>query len=267
MLQGPETTVDSVNAVRSAINEQRVETVEIINYRKDGTSFVNALQIGPILDNDGKLVFYFGSQLDVTEKRNAERKARKLADDELIHRLRNIVNVMSVVIRMTAREEGDAKALAAIVDERLRALSDAHFETIGGSEGQNLTFEKLAQTILAAYAPKGTQQFHLNGLDFVLPGHLLSCVALSLHELATNSVKHGSLGAEKGLINVGWEIRKTDDSSKFIFQWSETGGPKVFTPKRSSGSKLIQNLIAAANGSIELHWEETGLVVKAEFPL
>lgn len=155
VLQGRDTTQESVQAVRDAIAGCRVETVEILNYRKDGSCFVNALQVGPVLDADGKLIYFFGSQLDITAKREAERKARKLAEQELVHRLRNIINVMSVVITMTAREEQDPKAMGAVLVERLRTLSDAHFITINQPDDHTADLHDLVQSILAAYAPLG----------------------------------------------------------------------------------------------------------------
>lgn len=267
ILQGQETTEESVKFVRAALDERRVDTIELVNYRKDGTAFINALQIGPILDDDGELIFYFGSQLDVTAKRRAEAEARKLADEELIHRLRNIVNVMSSIIRMTAREHDDVKDLAGIVEARLRALSDAHFETIRRPEGQTIAFDALAHRILSAYAPQGEKQFQLSGLSIALSNHILSCVALCLHELATNSVKHGSFSAEGGIVTLDWKEQANEDATRLMMTWSERGGPAVAKPERSSGSRIIKNLIAAVDGSFEMDWAETGLVVRAEFPL
>ena len=266
-LQGQKTTSESIDAVRLAIKEQRVDTVEIVNYRKDGTSFVNALQIGPILDDDGKLIFYFGSQLDVTEMRFAKDEARKLADEELRHRLGNIVNVMSSIIRMTAREQDDVKALATIIEGRLRALGDAHFETIARPDDRGVEFEVLAEKILFAYAPQGVEQFGLSGPSLALPNQVLSCVALCLHELATNSVKHGSFSAVNGRVTLSWEVRSSRGADRLKMSWSESGGPSVTTPERSSGSKIVRNLISAVGGSIEMKWKETGLVVDADFPL
>ena len=111
-LQGPDTTPESVETVRQILLERRVDTVEIVNYRKDGSRFLNALQLGPINDEDGKLIYFFGSQLDVSERRRVEREHRQLADDELLHRLRNIVNVMTAMVRITAREEPTPGAFA-----------------------------------------------------------------------------------------------------------------------------------------------------------
>ncbi|WP_424926841.1 PAS domain-containing protein [Amaricoccus tamworthensis] len=266
-LQGPETTSQSVDAVRRAIEERRVDTVEINNYRKDGSSFVNALQIGPILDDDGTLVYFFGSQLDVTERREEQRRVRRLAEQELVHRLRNIVNVMSVVIRMTAREEEDTGAYATLISERLKALSEAHFQTINLPEDGNLTLEELSDSILRAYAPRGERQFGLDGFHLVLPTQLLSCMALTLHELATNSVKYGALGAETGRVAVDWVAVPGEGDGRFRVRWTESGGPPVKAPERHGGSRLISDLIMATGGSMELHWEPSGLIAEMEFPL
>ncbi|MDA9865490.1 PAS domain-containing protein [bacterium] len=264
-LQGKDTTEESLAALRTAIQRRAVETVEVLNYRKDGSSFINSLQIGPILDEQGNLMFYFGSQLDVTDKRDAERKARELANNELVHRLRNIVNVMDIVTRLTAREETDPVALGALISQRLKALSDAHMQTINRPDDENLSMMALSNSTMLAYAPKGAQQIDLDGPKITLPRHLLSCMALALHELATNSVKHGSLGAEAGKVRLSWDVQKNADL--LTLTWTESGGPAVTQPERSSGSKIVGDLIAAVGGSISLDWVKTGLVVTAKFPL
>ena len=52
--------------------EPRPVAVEILNYRKDGSPFWNALFVGPVFNRDGKLLYFFASQLDVTRRRNSE---------------------------------------------------------------------------------------------------------------------------------------------------------------------------------------------------
>jgi len=83
-LQGPGTDPDKVKEIREAIREQRECTVEILNYRKDGTPFWNSLSITPIRNNDGNVTNYIGIQSDVTKRKNAEEAllatAQELAD-------------------------------------------------------------------------------------------------------------------------------------------------------------------------------------------
>lgn len=61
-LQGPDTDPHAVEAIRNALNAQTRFTIDILNYRKDGSSFVNRLRIRPIYDGDGRLMFFAGAQ-------------------------------------------------------------------------------------------------------------------------------------------------------------------------------------------------------------
>jgi len=71
-LQGPQTDRRTVEEVRNALREERAVAVDILNYKKDGKAFWNALFIGPIFDQDGKLLYFFASQMDITERRTTQ---------------------------------------------------------------------------------------------------------------------------------------------------------------------------------------------------
>jgi len=85
-LQGPDTDQDVVAKLRKVIDEQTFGYVEIINYKKDGTPFWNALHISPVYDDDGHLTHFFGSQWDITAQRKAVEAMSgdvRLTDDRL----------------------------------------------------------------------------------------------------------------------------------------------------------------------------------------
>jgi PAS domain S-box-containing protein len=71
-LQGPATSRTSVARVRAAVQQGREISLELLNYRKDGSSFWNELHVSPVLDRSGTLLYFFASQLDVTRRRIAE---------------------------------------------------------------------------------------------------------------------------------------------------------------------------------------------------
>jgi PAS domain S-box-containing protein len=56
-LQGPDTQKDDVDRIRHAIHHQTPTTVNLLNYRKDGTTFVNEFFISPLYDPDHQLVY------------------------------------------------------------------------------------------------------------------------------------------------------------------------------------------------------------------
>ena len=86
-LQGPETDAETVAEVRRAIAERQQVALEILNYRKDGYTFWNALFISPIFNRAGELVYYFASQLDVSRRRAAEEELRQAQKMEALGRL------------------------------------------------------------------------------------------------------------------------------------------------------------------------------------
>ncbi|WP_306120556.1 MULTISPECIES: PAS domain-containing protein [unclassified Roseitalea] len=61
-LQGPQTSPDAVEAIRCALRAHTRFTIDIVNYRKDGTPFLNRLRIRPIFDSEGRLQFFAGAQ-------------------------------------------------------------------------------------------------------------------------------------------------------------------------------------------------------------
>lgn len=70
-LQGPETNPGAVNAIRRALESESEITIDILNYKKDGTKFWNRLRIRPLYGDDGNVMFYAGAQnpIDPSEVR------------------------------------------------------------------------------------------------------------------------------------------------------------------------------------------------------
>jgi two-component sensor histidine kinase len=128
---------------------------EIVNYRKNDEKFINAQKIGPVFDGDGRLIFRFGSRMDLSARSAEERSITDLRTAELLHRLKNIVNVMSVVIKMTGRSETDPEKFSQKVIQRLFALGQTHFDTPTNDRPRSLQFGQLVQTRLVAYAALG----------------------------------------------------------------------------------------------------------------
>jgi PAS domain S-box-containing protein len=85
-LQGPETDAAAVVEIRAALRERRECLVEILNYRKVGTTFWNRLSITPVQDGSGEVTHFIGIQSDVTVRRLAEdglRKAKQALEHDL----------------------------------------------------------------------------------------------------------------------------------------------------------------------------------------
>ncbi|MCL4125836.1 UNVERIFIED_CONTAM: hypothetical protein GTU68_060231 [Idotea baltica] len=78
-LQGEETDEVAVKKIHEHLKSGKPCQVTLKNYRKDGTSFWNDLQVTPVFDSDGTLVSYIGIQNDITERVDAENVAKSNA--------------------------------------------------------------------------------------------------------------------------------------------------------------------------------------------
>ncbi|UCD51930.1 MAG: SpoIIE family protein phosphatase [Phycisphaerales bacterium] len=75
-LQGPDTDPRAAEAIRKAVAEEGECTVEILNYREDGSPFWNRLSVTPVRDGHGAVTHFIGVQSDVSARRTAEDKLR-----------------------------------------------------------------------------------------------------------------------------------------------------------------------------------------------
>lgn len=67
-LSGPETEPEQTEEIRAGVRERRPVLVELINYRKNGTPFRNAVMVAPIFGADGELEYFLGSQMAVGDE-------------------------------------------------------------------------------------------------------------------------------------------------------------------------------------------------------
>lgn len=86
-LQGPDTDPSAVRELREAIARREAISLELLNYRRDGSPFWNAVFVAPVYGEDGELIYFFASQLDVSRRRASEQAFRQAQKMEAIGQL------------------------------------------------------------------------------------------------------------------------------------------------------------------------------------
>lgn len=117
-LQGPQTDREVVRQLRESVARREAISVEILNYRRDGTPFWNGVFIGPVFDPDGNLLYFFASQLDVTARKEAESKQLQSQKMEsvgqltagLAHDFNNMLQVLRGSLERMAARRDDERA-------------------------------------------------------------------------------------------------------------------------------------------------------------
>ncbi|MGB3710258.1 MAG: PAS domain-containing protein [Erythrobacter sp.] len=266
-LQGSGTDPEAVARIRQAIVDEDVTVVELLNYRKNGTSFWNALHLGPIYNSDGELIYFFGSQWDVSDVRAAraeERHAREMAR-ELSHRMKNMFSVISSIVNVTGRERG-IRTEAAEINSRIQALGRAYETTLDDASSGSIEIGEAIRAVLEPYE-RQNGSLELDGNGARMPFTTVSTVGLVLHELAANAIKHGAWSTEDGLVRVEWKPLDGEER-KLVIKWIETGGPAVDESSLSdgTGTAIVDRMLRSAGGTINREWREDGLSATIEIP-
>lgn len=75
--------------IRRGVRERKAVLVEILNYKKDGTPFQNAVLVAPLFDESGELEYFLGSQVEIDGDRPSLAKARRMRATEIVKDLSN----------------------------------------------------------------------------------------------------------------------------------------------------------------------------------
>jgi PAS domain S-box-containing protein len=97
-LAGPDTEDLARAVLREAITAARPALTEMLNYRRDGTRFRNAVMISPVFGPTGELAYFLGSQMEVVEGAQPSSTLRRQRAQQLVSKLtlrqRQVLNQM-----------------------------------------------------------------------------------------------------------------------------------------------------------------------------
>jgi PAS domain S-box-containing protein len=199
---------------------------------------------------------WFGMVRDVTERRESEERLTLLAR-EVDHRANNLLAVVQGAITLSNAET--PAALKAVLLGRVSALARAH-QLLAGGRWTGADLRQLVEEELNPFAGDGDPRVTIVGEPYALSPAAAQGVAMALHELATNAVKHGALSTSAGRVAVSWT--PATDEAPAVITWRETGGPRVREPaQRGLGMNLLTRaLTGAADGRTRIEWSPEGLI-------
>jgi PAS domain S-box-containing protein len=176
-------------------------------------------RIVPVRDSAGQVCEWVGAVTDIHDRKQAE-AARDLLTRELSHRIKNLLAVVQAVSSQTLRGARSLDEYRDAFGARLVALSHAHEVLIDAGYGEADMAEVIRRT-LDAFGPM-KHRVHVEGPSVRLSAATSQGVALCVHELATNALKHGALSEPAGHVDLTWNI---DPEGLLRMDWRETGGP------------------------------------------
>jgi PAS domain S-box-containing protein len=219
----------------------------------------------PVHDEQGKLVRWYGTLTDIDDG-HRQSENRDLLARELSHRIKNIFAVVSGLISLRARRVPEAGDFARELIAAIGALGRAHdfVRPVEGAKGDRL--RGLLTELMAPYDDQ-SGRVSIVGDDCTIGPRAATPLALTFHELATNSAKYGAFSAEGGSVSIAIDCPEHGEMAHI--SWRENGGPPADRPASEGfGSRLIRSSIEGQlSGSIESRFAQGGLEVDLTIPL
>jgi PAS domain S-box-containing protein len=96
LLQGPNTSRAKLDKVRSALSRWKPITVEVINYRKDGSEFWSEFSVVPVADKTGYYTHWISVQRDITERKRTEEALRQ-SEERFRRVVENALDIITIL--------------------------------------------------------------------------------------------------------------------------------------------------------------------------
>ena len=278
-LQGPDTDPQAVRALREAVAAGEDIAVELLNYRKDGSTFWNALYLSPVRNDTGKIVYFFASQLDLTDKRAAESQGQErrvdleqLIEDrtheltqaleqktallhEVDHRVKNNLQLISSLLLLQNRRVTDPTLKASLKGMlgRVNAIATVHRRLFQSEDVERFDVSAFIRDMVADLMGSAMRddievQLDLERVD--IPAAKAAPFALVINELLTNALRHGFPEGHGGRILVS----VTRQDGEFRIEIADNGvGLDKDTKASGFGLTIVQLLCQ----QLKAKWETT----------
>jgi PAS domain S-box-containing protein len=286
-MNGPHTDPEAIRHYELAMAERRDATLEILQYRKDGTPFRAMLFASPLSDGQGTITNHFLSYLDVTRRYEAEEELRALTSEledrvaartrdledanqklrnldmeremllvEVNHRAKNSLAIAASLLGLQGRRQADptVKALFQETQERLSALSRVHDLLSKSENAQRVDLARYIGDLCEAMNPGNRSDTRIRLQAKAPHGIMIKADAaiplgIVITELITNSLKYAFPPPRSGTITAQAERTEPD---RITLTVADDGVGFSDLREGSLGIGLVRSLVRQIGGSIDI---------------
>jgi PAS domain S-box-containing protein len=233
---------------------QRVEHFETVRQRKHGSLIDLSMTISPVKNSQGKVIGASKIARDITDRKRSDALIVTLAH-EAEHRTKNILATVQAAVHLSQSNTSDE--LKRLIEGRISALAKVHTLFVA-SRWTGAQLHSLVAQELFPYRDGREERVRINGPTVMLEPNTAQAIAISLHELATNAAKYGSLSVAEGDVEITWSRTARGQVS---LRWTETGGPQIAPPThRGFGTRILENMLGGQLGAkVHFDWRAPGL--------
>ncbi len=293
-LQGRDTDREQVAKVRRAIDAQTDIAVDLLNYRKDGSAFWNALYLSPVRNDAGKVVFFFASQLDVTDRVKAQTiiskqkllveqeveartsdleaalDAKTLLLHEVDHRVKNNLTMIGSLLRLQARSISDPAVSSKLETmlERVDALATVHRRLYQSDDVTRFDVGAFTENLISDVVGASRRddiKLVSNISQIEVPSSKAASLGLILNEITTNAIKHAFANGRAGTISV----RTALEGNNALIEITDDGHGLASNDVQPDGigKMLISRLAKQVRADVMWSDAAPGVHVSLSFPV
>jgi two-component sensor histidine kinase len=180
---------------------------------------------------------------------------------EAQHRARNLVSLIVSLAHQSLGSVADEPAVISFID-RLRSLDTV--AQIGCEvDGDLCDLRLIAKRVTARLDDPVRPRIGIEGPDVVIAARWAHLLAIIVHELVANAVRHGALSVPEGRADLRWNITDTDANFHCLhLGWRERHGPPPARTTRSGfGTRVLRDLPGVSKRARSaLNFAPTGVV-------
>lgn len=218
----------------------------------------------PVRDEHGVV----GGLLCMAEAGNTQQNRRQLAT-EVQHRVRNTLAVIRSIARRTADHSDTVDHYRMHFDGRLAAFARTQ-GYLTRNPGLGVDLGALIADELLTHQLGDGQRAAFEGPSVRLAPRVADQIGLAIHELTTNAVKFGALGARNGRLAVSWSVSGPAGATMLRIDWRETVAARdIVQPDHEGfGIELLQRSLPYELGAeVSLDFHADGLHCTMAIPL
>ncbi len=195
---------------------------------------------------------------EVVERKRAE-EAAQLANQELIHRVKNTLAVVTAIASQTGRHTASIEEFNRAYRSRLAGLARVQ-DLLNPNTAHEADLESFSRGLLDPYIGTRPDALTTDGPLVKLNHNEATLLSLVLNELATNATKYGAWSVPTGRVELGWRL-SADADRQMIVEWQERGGPPVTPPRTQGfGSSVMRVAIERGlRGSLTTDYDSNGI--------
>ena len=246
VLQGP---------FAKAMRDHAAFSVEARYRRADGVFRVMRTQANPRFDGSGRFLGMTGVNTDVTDQRTAEEQTRYLMG-ELNHRTKNLLAVVQAIARNTSQSTVP-EAFLDTFSARLGGLAASN-DLLVARDWSSVHLQDLVVGQLRTIGADEDLRVLVDGPPFLVCPRHAQVIGMALHELATNSLKHGALAHAGGNLQIRWSSRS---DTSWQLEWDEHLPTTLIPPERKGfGHVVMVDMVERAlDGQVKFEFRPRGV--------